>query len=185
MEGEMESNDLLDQMRKRIAEIEKERDDVARAAEEVVAEKDAQLNRMLGVVRVYHRGEVGALDAMAMLLADFNGCRAPVVDELERQRHYNNAQVVSLMNEATTQLQLIEMMLDNAGIKYEGTHTGQVQSLLNRYHASESRVGDLQTLLEMLAEHLGASDEIRAALERDDYDTVKRHFDSVPEVRNA
>lgn len=161
-------DEALQGMKERCIELEKQRDELAAQAEKVVAERDRQIATIKEWCERYSKGEFSPMEILAAIhhVADADVMIAPTV--LERRRAAEHMHVLMLMNEATDQLTLIEIMLHDEGIPNTESQLQQVRDLLARRKAAEADYYRLWELIEGLAKKLDADPELLKIAERYD-----------------
>lgn len=134
---------VIEEMRKRLVETERQRDAAVEKAEQVIADQKAKLDRIEDQCRLWKRGELDTMTAIAGITGEFTGHPLPDPGVWDRQRALRQAEVMSMMNEATDQLQNIEALLEGEGVSLVTTHVKQVKDYVElmrgRVAAAEDR----------------------------------------------
>jgi chromosome segregation ATPase len=126
-----EKDEALEDLRRKVTEVETQRDLALETAKKVIDAKDAQLIRIKEYTARWHRGELGALEAVAGIGAEFDGYPLPTAHALDRARASRAAEAASLLNEATDQLAAIEALLEAEGVGFVNTHVRQVKDYIH------------------------------------------------------
>lgn len=90
----------LRRMKAQLDTAHKELETLSQQAQDVIAQRDMQLEWLKAVAIRWQRGSLGAMDAIAAIYADFGGFSVPEANDIERQRAIRNAEVRSLWKDA-------------------------------------------------------------------------------------
>lgn len=126
----------LDAMRELASAAEAKIEQVGNQAQEVINQRDDQICRIQEWTGRWHKGEMGALEAIAGVLAELGGFPLPSANALERHKETRYAQATSLMNEAADRLSAIECLLEDEGV---GIVSSQVQQVKDYIHLQKTR----------------------------------------------
>lgn len=121
---------VVEQLRQRLVETERQRDDAVAKAEEVVADQKAKLDRIEEQCRLWKRGQLDTMTTIAGISGEFAGHPLPDFNAFERVKALGDAQTISLMSEAADQLDAIEAALDGEGVNLVTTHVKQVRDYI-------------------------------------------------------
>jgi len=133
-----ELDELVEELRKKLVEATEQRDRAAAQAEQVVADRDAQLERYRQWCECWNKGEVAAIEVIAGITADLGGSIMPHVSEIERRHAVEHARTLSLMNEATDQLCDIVKLLAAEGVDLVSTPLQLVKDYIQQVRGREA-----------------------------------------------
>lgn len=125
-----ELDELVEEMRQRLVETERQRDDAIRNAEWVVRQRDLRLSRYRRWCERWYRGEIGAIEVIAGITGDLGGNPLEEPDVLEVRRATEHARTRSLLNEACGKLREIEELLRGEGVDLVTTQVRQVKDYI-------------------------------------------------------
>lgn len=133
---------VIEEMRKRLVETERQRDAAVEKAEQVIADQKARLDRIEDQCRLWKRGELDTMTAIAGITGEFTGHPLPEPGVWDRQRALRRAEVMSMLNEATDQLRGIEILLEGEGVGFVNTHVKQVKDYIELMKGRVEAAGD-------------------------------------------
>lgn len=123
---------VIEEMRQRLVETERQRDAAVEKAEKVIADQQAKLDRIEDQCRLWKRGELDTMTTIAGITGEFTGHPLPDAGVWDRQRALRRAEVMSMLNRATDQLHQIEARLNEQGIRLVTTHDQMVADYIDR-----------------------------------------------------
>lgn len=127
-----ELDELVEELRQRLVETERQRDAAVAKAGQVIADQQAKLDRIEEQCRLWKRGELDTMTAIAGITGEFTGHPLPDSGVWDRQRALRRAEVMSMLNRATDQLHQIEARLNEQGIRLVTTHDQMVADYIDR-----------------------------------------------------
>lgn len=127
-----ELDELVEELRQRLVETERQRDAAVEKAERVIADQQAKLDRIEDQCRLWKRGELDTMTTIAGITGEFTGHPLPDSGVWDRQRALRRAEVMSMLNRATDQLHQIEARLNEQGIRLVTTHDQMVADYIDR-----------------------------------------------------
>lgn len=136
--------ELTEELNKRLAVVEGQRDDAVKQAEEVISRKQAALERIAEYASMWERGEMASMEALAGICSEAGGYPIPESGSWARRKAVQQAQLLSQHYEMSDQLAKIEALIGNVGVDLVNTHVNQVKDLVRLFHIAEERVVELQ-----------------------------------------
>lgn len=124
------NTELVQELQRRLTEAQTQVEDAANKAQEIINQRDEQIRRITSIARSWHKGELGAMDAIASVLAETDGFPPPEANDLERQRAYRCAQHVSLLTERTGRLAAVSELLAEQGVEMTSTEVQQLKDYI-------------------------------------------------------
>lgn len=98
----------LQEMRDRVTEAEKQRDAVEASASKRIKKLEESLDRIRNQARLWNRGSISAMGAIAGVLAELQGFRLEEPSAWERRQHVRIAELEALLREARKELGHVE-----------------------------------------------------------------------------
>lgn len=141
-----ELDELVEELRQRLVETERQRDATVAKAEQVIADQKAKLNRIEDQCRLWKRGELDTMTTIAGITGEFTGHPLPDAGVWDRKQAVRHAETISLLNEAEDQLRKIETLLNAQGVELRIDHAQMVADFIDRttgrVEAAEDTEGD-------------------------------------------
>jgi rubrerythrin len=128
---------VVEQLKQKLVEVERHRDQVTANAEVVVAQHQQRNERFRAWCERWYKGEVGAMEVIAGIATELGGNMMEHPSELDRRRAVEHARTLSLMNEATDHLSAIVRLLAVEGVPFRGTALEMVKDYIDRVNGRE------------------------------------------------
>lgn len=129
--------DTLKAMRQQVERAEQEKKDVAETAQKVVDARDAQLARITEQCRLWKRGELDTMTAIAGICGEVNGHPLPEPGTWERRKSALHAELMSQHRFMTEELAQIEALMNVEGIALDTTYAAMIEKYIERVDARD------------------------------------------------
>jgi RecA/RadA recombinase len=124
---------VVEQLKEKVTKVERQRDDVEATARKTIEGLTKKIDRIADQTRLWNRGELDAMTAVAGIAAEMNGYPLPEPGAWERAKAQRAAEILSQHREMSEQLGTIQDLLEEAGFAAIVGPVKQVRYALRYY----------------------------------------------------
>jgi hypothetical protein len=144
-EGHREIEAVVEELRQKVTLVEQQRDDVDATAQKTIGELQAKLDRIAEQYRLWHRGELDTMSAIAGIGGELSGYKLPEPGVWERAKAARAAELLARHREMSEQLAQIEAILTDAGIDPNQPYVEMLRAYMDRCDADKNEWRTLES----------------------------------------